>query len=896
MKRISQTILSPLLIVGLISVSGSIAAAQALPTDQATTGEVSSETFNEVSPETAGEALANEADEASTSAVTNPPAEVPADETGATVDEANERDPAQANRNSRNNRRRLAPGATPPRGAGRAQRANRPAAPAAVPADVQGLVVSQITINGNKKIELDAITARLVTKQGEPYSADKIRQDVEALFKTGYFYDVKVDRQVSGTNAALTYTVVEKPSVADIAYSGNKEVETDDIREATGIKAFEVLNMNKVREATEKIQKLYEDKGYFLARITPRIDNVVEGETVKLTFDIQENEKVKVKRITFLGNRNIPDGRLKSVMQTQEGGFFSFISGSGSYKQDVFDRDVQVLSYAYFNEGYIQVKVDRPQVYVTPDKKGIYITIRIEEGERFRIGTIDFAGDLLFERDDLFTSVDIDGSGWYVHETLLKDLRNLQAKYGDLGYAYANIIPRTRTRDKDKEVDITFEIDKGNKVYFGKINMIGNSRTRDKVVRRELTIREGELYNETRKRESLDNVRRLGFFEEVAFNSKTPSDNADLMDIDVVVKERNTGTIQIGAGYSTYQNFIFNGQVNQINLFGRGQKLGISVDISSANQIFNLNFTEPYFLDSNWSLGADIYRSSRDTLEYTEKKAGGAIRVGHPLAPYLRGFLRYKLDDTTIDLTKLGDETIFPTTTANGLTSSLTFTLEYDKRNDRFAPTDGVYGSGSLEYAGLGGSKDYTKGIFTGRFYKKVWWELVLRNNLTYGFIRSNDGDPVPYNELFLLGGANSLRGFDWYRVGQRRYSPKRYSCLTRPTFGPADEEECGPRSGGALSDEEAKRKAQLPYGGTQQLFYNLELEFPLVTEAGIKGVVFYDVGTAEDNLTELRHDVGFGFRWFSPIGPLRFEWGFPLNPQQDERANAFQFAIGSPF
>lgn len=798
-----------------------------------------------------------------------------------------QRDPAQARRSNTRARkattsRRAAPGTQP-------QAAQQPAA------DVTG-TVTQINVKGNRKIENDAVMARLVTKTGEPYSAEKIRQDVEALFKTGYFYDVQVDRTVRDGQIELTYILLEKPSVVEVQYTGNSEVETDDLKEATGLKEFEILNMTRIREATEKLQKLYEDKGFFLAKITPRVETVTEGESVRVVFNIQENDKVKVKRITILGNKNIPDGKLKGAMQTQEGGFFSFVSGSGAYKQDMFERDIQLLNYLYFNEGYVQVKIDRPQIYVTPDKKGIYITIRVDEGDRFRVGTVDFAGDLLFDRDDLFNTIEIDGSGWYKHETLLKDIREIQAKYGDLGYAYANIIPRTRVREKDKEVDITFEIDKGNKIYFGKINVIGNTKTRDKVVRRELKIREGELYNETRKRESIANIQRLGYFDEVNFNSKTPVDDPDSMDIDIVVKERNTGSIQVGAGYSTYSQFIFNGQVNQINLFGRGQKLGLSVDLSSNQSLFNFNFTEPYFLDTEWSTGVDAYISRRVLREYEETKKGGALRLGHPLAPFLNGFIRYKLDHTDIALTDYGDEKIFPTETANGLTSSVTLTLEYDKRNDRFAPTSGVYGSTALEYAGLGGDKRYTKGFFTGRFYKKVWWEFVFRNNLTYGFIRANDpNSQPPFNELFLLGGANTLRGFDWYSIGPRRRSDKRFACLTQ-TPQPSG---CPDRDR-VYSNAEAEKKSMLPFGGKQELFYQAELEFPLISEAGIKGVVFYDIGYADDvlKLSDFRQDWGFGFRWFSPIGPLRFEWGFPIDrdPTYDEPAVNFQFAIGSPF
>ncbi|HVK60987.1 MAG TPA: outer membrane protein assembly factor BamA [Bdellovibrionales bacterium] len=800
--------------------------------------------------------------------------------------EQTDREPAQARKRSPSRR------ATTPRAA-------------AKPA-VEGLVVGTITVKGNKKIEVDAVQARLTSKTGEAYSPEKVRADVDALFKTGYFYDVKVDRSVRGGAADLTYTVVEKPSVTEISYSGNEEVETGDLEEAAGLKAFEILNMTKIREATEKIQKLYEDKGFFLARITPRIKTIQEGESVSLKFEIQENEKVKVKRVTILGNEKIPDGKLKAAMQTQEGGFFSFVSGSGAYKQDAFDRDIQLLQYLYFNEGYVQIKVDRPQVYVTPDKKGIYITVRVEEGNRFKVGNVDFAGDLLFSNEDLFNSIHIEEQEWYTHEILLKDLRELQAKYGDLGYAYANIIPRTRIREADREVDITFEIDKGNKVYFNRITVIGNSKTRDKVVRRELEIKEGELYNETRRRESLANVQRLGYFDDVQFNSSTPADGPDLMNLDIVVKERNTGSIQVGAGYSTYSSFIFNGQVNQTNLFGRGQKLGISIDLSGNQSLYNFNFTEPYFLDTEWSLGFDAYQSQRKLSPYDETKKGGAVRVGHPLAPYLRGYIRYKLDSTEIDLDdKLGDPDLYPVSDAahpdvkgdgNGITSSGTGTIEYDRRNDRFSPTDGVFASGSLEYAGLGGDKRFTKGFFSGRFYKKIWSEVVFRNNLTYGFVRSNEpGDEPPFNELFLLGGANSLRGYDWFSVGKKKLSRKLQRCYADAT---PDKDSCPRADGNPLSGDELDEKSMVPYGGTQQAFYNLEFEFPLISEAGIKGVVFYDVGNADDILTlsEYRMDFGFGFRWFSPIGPLRFEWGFPIDRQPDERAVNFQFAIGSPF
>lgn len=779
------------------------------------------------------------------------------------------------------------PKVTPPkRIVGKPAKTAAPAVAAKEDPTTKNLTIDKIVVKGNRKIEADAIRAKLASKEGGAYNEDTIRQDIQDLFSLGYFYNIEVDRsEGTGNKTTLTYTVTEKPSVVEIEYKGNDEIEENDLKEAVSIKPYEILNMSKIREATDKLEKLYEDKGYFLARISYKIEKGKEPDTVKLVFDIRENDKVRVKRITFIGNNKMSSGKLKGAMLTQEGGFFSFLSGGGAYKQDAFDRDVQMLSYLYFNDGYVQVKIDRPQVYVTPDKKAIYISIRVEEGEQFKVGSVDFTGDLLFSRAELFESTHIQEQDLFRYQILQDDLKALQAKYGDLGYAYANPIPRTRIREADKEVDITFEIDKGYKVYFGQFNMIGDSKTRDKVIRREMRIMEGELYNETRKRESLENIKRLGFFEEVNFNNKTPKGRNDVMDIDVVVKERNTGTIQVGAGYSNFNGFVFNGQVNQINFLGKGQKLGVSIDLSKVQSLYKASFTEPYFMDSLWSVGGDVYRSARILQDYDETKTGGDVRLGHPLAPYLEGYVRYKLDRTEITLPEDGDTKLYPVNTANGVTSSITFTLEYDKRDDRFAPTKGVFTSASLEYAGLGGDLSYTKGLATARYFRKVIWDIVWRNNLSYGFIRSNKpGQDPPFNELFLLGGANSLRGYEWFTVGKRRKSDVIYTKLWTGGASPVD----------------AENGSMRPFGGTQQLYYNLEFQFPLITEAGIKGVVFYDIGAAEDALTadDFRQDVGFGIRWFSPIGPLRFEWGFPLkrDSRYGESPVNFEFAIGAPF
>ncbi len=776
---------------------------------------------------------------------------------------------------------------------------NKATETAAPVAAVSNLKIRKIEILGQKKIEKDAIEVKLKSKVGEAYLESMIREDIENVFKTGFFYDVKVEKKVEGTEVDLTYTVYEKPSVSEITFEGNVELKTDELLEASGMKAYEILSTSKIRDAVDKLQKMYEDKGFFLAKIETKLEEVKKEEatkneaaSLKLTFNIKENDKVRVKKITFLGNRRLKDGFLKTRMATNEGGFFSFMSGSGAYKQDAFDRDSQMLRYLYFNEGYVQVKIDRPQVYVTPDKKSIYITFRIDEGEQFDVGEIDFAGDLLFSRDELSEVIEINKRKVFSYEVLQKDLSELQAKYGDLGYAFANVIPRTRINEKDRKVDVTFEFDKGNKVYLGQINVVGNSKTRDKVLRRELRIREGELYNETRKRKSIENIQRLGFFEEVNFKTSTPPDKPDIMNIDIVVKERNTGSIQLGAGYGSVTGFTLQGQVNQTNFLGRGQKLSAGLNMSGSGSFYNFNFTEPYFNDTEWSLGVDVYQSYSERYDYSEKKVGGAFRFGHPIDEDLVGSIRMKYDSTQLDPFRdsdgsvITDLALFPLSTASGETHSLTGIIEYDKRNDSFSPTKGIYASTSLEYADFGGQIKYTKGNAAFRYYKKLFWEVVWRNNMSYSFISSHDADiDPPFNELYLLGGPYSLRGYRFFRIGKRLLSQKLMNDAKVKGVYP--------------NENERKRYATRPFGGRKQGLYQAELEFPLIAEAGIKGVTFFDAGQAEDELTDqnIYSDVGFGFRWFSPIGPLRFEWGFPLRTTDASPDSVvFEFSIGAPF
>jgi outer membrane protein insertion porin family len=784
-----------------------------------------------------------------------------------------------------------------PRAKTTAPAANAPTPPPAQAVQAAtGIIVKKIDVTGQKKIEKEAIIAKLVSQVGKPYSEKNVTLDIQALFKMGYFVQIEVSKESEATNKeiSLEYKVVEKPTIAEILFEGNSELKGEELETQSGMKAYEILNNAKIKEAVTKLEKFYEEKGFYLVKIEPVIEDVKKDETVRVKFVITENDKVKVRKITFIGNNKLKDSYLKGRLATQEAGFFTGMSGSGSFKQEAFERDIQILKYMYWNLGYVQVKVDRPLVTVTPDKKSIYITYHIEEGDQYYVGEVDFAGDLLFQKSELLASVKIKDNEIFAVDVMQKDIADLQAKYGDLGYAFANVIPRYAFHEKDKKVDLVFEFEKGNKVYFGSFTVVGNSKTRDKVVRRELKIREGELYNETRKRQSQENIQRLGFFDEVNFKTSTPPEKPDQLNIDIVVKERNTGQLQLTAGYGNVQGLSLGGSIQQNNFRGLGQTLGARIDATKNRQDYSLSLTEPYLFDTQWSAGFDLfYIENKERINYDNRKTGVALRFGHPVwDENLRAFVRYKIDKSDLFANDDTDPVIFPLDTARGITSSATLTLEYDTRNDRFSPSKGIYSDISYEYAGLGGDLKYQEFSTHFRFYYNLFWDVVWRNNLAYSNLQALGDKEIPFTERYQLGGAYTLRGYGSQTVGRRLFSQFRYDRITaQPDTNPF----CRPNA----TEEQKRQCSTVIFGGTKQLMYQSEFQFPLIKEAGLTGVAFYDIGQAEDEITSqhFMSDFGIGFRWQSPLGLLRFEWGWPLDRDEMNRdAVNFEFSIGPPF
>ncbi len=733
--------------------------------------------------------------------------------------------------------------------------------------------VDGIEFTGNRKVESEAILEKLGTRQDMVLDNYLLRKDLSRIYDMKYFEEVEAYHKVSGSKNILLFKLREKPIISKISFAGNDEINDDDLKEQIKTKEFNILDVSTLKNDVLLLQKHYEEKGFFLALGSYTLTDNKNG-SVDVRFNIKEWDKVRVKKLTFLGNKQLTDEELKGFMQTREETYFSFLSGSGNFKEMNFQTDVERLKYYYKTRGFLQINIQNPEVTASEDKKWIFITVRLQEGPQFSVNDISFNGELLFTEDEMRQKLKLKSGDIYNEENLRQDIQTLTEMYQDKGYAFANVLRTLEVVPGENKVDVVFSFEKGVIAYFGKITMKGNTKTRDKVIRRELKIKEGEMYSGTKLRNSKDNVNRLGFFqpESVIFNTITRKGTDNVLDVEISIKERPTGQISLGAGYSTATQGFVQGSVAQNNFRGLGQSINANLSYSTRQQIYNVGFTEPYFMDTKWTAGADYYQTlSFFIRSFAYRKHGGDVRVGHPIFEYTRLFLTYRYEDNKVSqvINEGIDEKV-----ENGSASSLTASVIRDKRNNIFEPTNGYYSSGSIEYTGIGGTMRWMKGELEGRYYRPIIGDLVLRSRLNASQLFKTTGRDIPRVERFSMGGARNMRGFNLEDIGPIR--PAR--------------------------NKNTKRLEDFNFGGLFSLLGTLEFEHPLIKEAGLKWVVFYDAGNVwetrigENDDFALRSNYGFGFRWFSPIGVLRFEFGFPVNPRERESSNQFNFDIGQLF
>ncbi len=775
------------------------------------------------------------------------------------------------------------------------------------------LKVVAIEVEGNRRVSRADVLKQLLTKEGQLFSLEKVKQDIHKLYSQGYFSHIRVERFEEDGGWKLVYVLVENPAIHEVRFEGNKKIKKTKIEEVIDIKSNSVLSVPKIKKNVEKIHDLYVEKGYFLADVSYRLEELPKHK-VDLVFDIVENDKVLVRQIRFSGNSVLSDKDLRRVMSTKQENIFSFIGDAGNFNPEDLKRDLLILTAYYYDKGYLAVQVGEPLIEFSADHKSIDITIPIEEGPRYMVGKVGIQEvdpdgaevEPLGGRKKVMGLIGTKPDEWFSRSVVGEDLTRLEYHYKNAGYANVNVDPRWTPREDELIVDIVFRIQRGEIVHIGKILIMGNEKTRDKVIRRELVIAEGDVYNQSDIDESKARVTALGYFERVDMNTQQGA-SPDSLDLIFTVKERPTGTFQVGAGLSSVENFIFTAQISQDNFLGRGLSASLMAQISALRQIFTISIFEPYFLDSKWFLSFNLFSNMREYWDFRRESFGGGFTFGYPILRDLRLSLGYQLEK--VNVTTRPSASLFGYTSGffqelplanlfnDGWTSSVRVTLSYDTRNNRLFPSKGTYNSASMEWATryLGSETNFLRYNLISRWYFPLGLGFVLKFNAEWGLITSLDPEGVPIYERYFLGGIFDVRGYRRWTISPRLNLPESFDPNAEPT-----------KSGGKI-------------GGNMMMLLQVELEFPIIEAVGIRGVIFFDAGNSfnmEDSYCQfssghginvftdpcnrnpfyLRTSVGVGFRWFSPIGPLRFEWGFPLKRYEGEEPMVFEFTIGNPF
>lgn len=727
----------------------------------------------------------------------------------------------------------------------------------------QGATVATIAPEGNKRIDSGAILRRIKTKAGSIYDPSVLREDLKAIYAMGYFDDVQIDVSDSSSGKKVIFRVIEKPVITSLTYDGQDDLKEQDLKDVVNIQEQSILNPSKINAGVEAIKALYKSKGYYDTQVKANI-SYPTTETAVVEYKIDEGDKIFIKEITFEGNTAFDDGELAGVIDTGEKWFMSWLTSAGLLKPDKIRMDAGKLVAFYHNHGYLEAKVGEP--VVVQEKKWLYVTFTIEEGPRFRLGTVDITGDLISDKQDILDLLKIRQEEYLSRQQLRNDVLRITDYYSERGYAFADVRPQMNKSASGERIDITININKSDLVYINRISVTGNTRTRDNVIRRDLSIEEGGVFNSKALRTSNQALQRLGYFEEVNITPE-PTLNPSQMDIAIDVKEKSTGSFSIGAGYSSVDQLILMGQIAERNFLGRGDTLSLSANLGGSSSRYNLAYTNPRVNDSNLSWGIDLFDTEREYDDYTRDSTGGALRLGYPLFEKVKLYGNYSYTDTT--LTDVSDDASYIIRNSQDIhiTSALKFSLVRDTRNSYYMPSNGSKNLISVKYAGgpLSGDAQFTKIEGSTSWYFPLFNNYVFHVKGAAGKVIENEDDQLPVYERFYLGGMSSMRGFEYGKV-----SPK---------------------------DPDTDERI----GGDKMWYSNVEFIFPLAAEQGIFGAVFYDTGSVfnddEDfSFSDPKQSVGLELRWMSPLGPLRLVWGYNLDPEDDEDSSVWDFSIGGSF
>jgi len=751
---------------------------------------------------------------------------------------------------------------------GNAPPGNVPAAPAAAPSAPEGMVIRDIRIEGNQRVENGTILSYMVIKPGDPYDPARVDRSLKALYGTGLFADVTIHTE----GDILIVHVVENPIINRLAFEGNSRISDETLQQEIQSRPRVVYSRARVERDVTRILELYRRSGRFAATVQPKVIQLPENR-VDLVFEINEGGVTLIEKINFVGNHAFGDDTLKGVIITKETRWYRFFSTDDTYDPDRLSFDRELLRRYYLKNGYADFRVVSAVAELAPNRDRFFVTFTVDEGKRYRFGKVAVETHLRdLDVNELRKLVTTKEGKWYnaeAVESVIDDMTDFAGRYG---YAFVDIQPDVKRNAEAGTIDLTYVVNEGRRVYVEKIDINGNTRTLDKIIRREMRLIEGDAFNTARLRLSQQKIRNLGFFEKVEVDN-VPGSAPDRTVVKVNVEEKSTGELQIGAGYSTTEGVLGNFSVRERNFLGRGQDVNLTLMLSQRTQQIDLAFTEPYFLDRNISAGFDIFdinRNNQTQSSYDQDSLGVTLHAGYLITENLRHTWHYTVRRDNITNIDANASVFIKDQAGQTLTSEIGQQLLYDKRNDRFDPTDGYYIQFGTDYAGIGGDVDYTRATAQiGYFYP---FAADWTGNITgrAGKIIGLNGQPVRIADRFFLG-QESLRGFALSGIGPRDSS---------------------------TSDA---------LGGNEFYDASFELGFPigLPKAFGITGHAFLDAGTVtgvdESGPTILdtgtiRASVGGGISWRSPFGPVRVDLGFPIKKEPFDKTEIIRFNFGTKF
>jgi outer membrane protein insertion porin family len=760
-------------------------------------------------------------------------------------------------------------------------------------AHAQG-VIQVIRVEGSKRVEPETVRSYLTFSTGDAYDPAQIDASLKALFATGLFQDVRIRREGS----TIVIIIVENPIVSRVAFEGNREIEDDTLASEVQLKARAVYTRARVQADVQRILNLYRRQGLYAAQVDPKIINL-DANRIDVVFEINEGQATKVRAINFIGNAAFSDSQLRYVISTTQTTILSFLKGTNIYDPDRLNLDRELVRQFYMKNGYADVRVVSATADLDRDGRGFFITFTIEEGERYRFGVIDIESSLPSLNVEALRGYTLTRSGRVFNsEKVEKTIEALTIGVSEQGYAFGQVKTRLDRDPTTATMNIVFVIDEGPRVYIERINIVGNFRTEDGVIRRQFRLAEGDAFNRLLVEAARKRLRALGFFKTVEVETE-PGSAADRVIIVVKVLEQPTGELSFGAGYSTSEGVIGDVSITERNLMGKGQyvRLGFSGSLERAQVDFS--FTEPYFLDRNLAAGFDLFHKEVDltnVASFKQRSTGGNLRLGFPIADNTQMGLRYRFEQE--DIFDVSNNASLAVKESEGVsnTSSVGYTITYDTRNLPQAPTSGVFTSFSQDFAGVGGDVQYIRSVVDARGYYPINNKITLVGRAQGGSITGWGGQDVRLTDLFFKGGE-TIRGFE------------------RAGYGPRDA--CENPSTGQRVDQCTRDSL----GG--QLFWATTAEvrfpFPYVPDSlGMQGAIFVDAGSLWDpsqiavdaiypappkgegsfifDSAEMRLSTGFSIIWQSPLGPLRADIAQALLKADFDKTELFRFGASTNF